>query len=186
MLLSIFFLILLIDRVTTDSLSCLFSWNSGWRCKWDGRPEQHEPCIGLDHTLSQCYGSVPKWSVKCMILSSESVRTTVKILNTETNNCLPIMISAAFFWSIKYNSVRSNDNLRILSSYMAARRRAKRKRLLQHSRLIRSNKPRCIVCEEQFDSPTLSVHFGKGRAHLLCAGLARIGLKGLARSSGRW
>ncbi|MGR3274704.1 hypothetical protein HRE53_01755 [Acaryochloris sp. 'Moss Beach'] len=69
---------------------------------------------------------------------------------------------------------------------MAPRRRAKRKRLFQQSRLTRSNKPRCVVCEEEFDSPTLSVQLGKGRAHLLCAGLARIGLKGLARSSGRW
>lgn len=69
---------------------------------------------------------------------------------------------------------------------MAPRRRPRRKRLIQQSRLTRSNKPRCAVCEEYFDSPTLSVRLGKGRAHILCAGLARIGLKGLARSSGRW
>ncbi|WP_299484783.1 hypothetical protein [Acaryochloris sp. IP29b_bin.137] len=69
---------------------------------------------------------------------------------------------------------------------MSPKRRSRRKRLIQQSRLTRSNKPRCVVCEEPFDSPTLSVRFGKGRAHLLCAGLARIGLKGLARTSGRW
>jgi len=69
---------------------------------------------------------------------------------------------------------------------MAPRRRPRRRRLIQKSRITQSNKPRCVVCEEQFDSPTLSIRVDKGRAHLLCAGLARIGLKGLARSSGRW
>ncbi|WP_299406105.1 hypothetical protein [Acaryochloris sp. IP29b_bin.148] len=69
---------------------------------------------------------------------------------------------------------------------MAPRRRPRRKRLIQQSRLTRSHQPRCVVCEEYFDSPTLSVRFQKGRAHVLCAGLARIGLRQLARSSGRW
>jgi hypothetical protein len=69
---------------------------------------------------------------------------------------------------------------------MAPRRRPRRKRLIQSSHLTSSNKLRCVVCEEYFDSPTLSIRLGKGRAHLLCAGLARIGLKELARSSGRW
>ncbi|NJM95379.1 MAG: hypothetical protein HC792_03415 [Acaryochloridaceae cyanobacterium CSU_5_19] len=69
---------------------------------------------------------------------------------------------------------------------MAPRRRPRRKRLIQHSSLSRSNRPRCIVCEEIFDSPSLSIRFGKGRAHLLCAGLVKAGLRELARTSGRW
>ncbi len=52
--------------------------------------------------------------------------------------------------------------------------------------ISRGAKQRCVICEEFFDSPTLSVRLGKGRGHLLCAALSRVGLGKLARTSGRW
>lgn len=53
-------------------------------------------------------------------------------------------------------------------------------------KIVRGERHRCAVCEELFDSPTLSVRVGRGRAHLLCAALSRVGLRQLARTSGRW
>lgn len=69
---------------------------------------------------------------------------------------------------------------------MGYRKEYRRAGAAQSSRLRRGSQHRCVICEELFDSPTLSVKVGKGRGHLLCAGLSRIGLAKLAKTSGRW
>jgi hypothetical protein len=71
-----------------------------------------------------------------------------------------------------------------------SRRRSPLRRLLQLPRLrstSEANRPHCVICEEAFDSPTLSIRVSRGRrAHVLCAALDKVGLSRLARSSGRW
>jgi hypothetical protein len=54
--------------------------------------------------------------------------------------------------------------------------------------VARGPQSRCVICQEIFDSPTLSLRMGKkkDRAHLLCAALSRVGLGNLAKTSGRW
>jgi hypothetical protein len=50
----------------------------------------------------------------------------------------------------------------------------------------RRNRPRCKICQEAFDFPSLTIRVTKGRAHPLCAALKAVGLEKLATSSGRW
>lgn len=69
---------------------------------------------------------------------------------------------------------------------METRKSARKARSARPRRFTRGPKHRCAVCEEVFDSPTLSIKVNRGRAHLLCAALDRVGLRALARTSGRW
>ncbi|MGF1603507.1 MAG: hypothetical protein ACFCU8_16075 [Thermosynechococcaceae cyanobacterium] len=64
------------------------------------------------------------------------------------------------------------------------RRRSQDRRPLTTAR---GEPQRCAVCQEIFDSPTLSIKVGKkDRAHVICAALSRVGLGRLAKTSGRW
>ncbi|MEM9137800.1 MAG: hypothetical protein AAGB01_10685 [Cyanobacteria bacterium P01_F01_bin.42] len=52
-------------------------------------------------------------------------------------------------------------------------------------RLKKTQRPRCQICQEPFDTLLFAVSVRQGKAHPLCAGLKAIGLEKLATTSGR-
>jgi hypothetical protein len=69
---------------------------------------------------------------------------------------------------------------------MGYRKEYRGRQISRSPKLTRGAQHRCVICEELFDSPTLSIKVRNGRGHLLCVGLSRVGLGKLARTSGRW
>ena len=46
--------------------------------------------------------------------------------------------------------------------------------------------PRCVICRQRFDIPTLSVRYGNGQAHVFCVALDKIRGRAGTNPSKRW